>query len=211
MKITTVFLDFDGVVADTEPLYGVFWGSIAEKYHLAPDFPALIKGMTMTAIFDRYFPLLPEKERQGIIRDCQDFELTMDYREIAGAIDFIRLLKQKNYKVGLVTSSSGSKMQRALGQLQLEGVFDTIVTADRIKQGKPHPMCYLLAATDLQAEPWECVVFEDSFSGIEAGTEAGMRVVGLATTNPAETIADKVHAVIPDFADAVKVLSCFVN
>lgn len=211
MKITTIFLDFDGVVADTEPLYGIFWGQMADKYHLGTDFPALIKGMTMTAIFDRYFPNVPEEERQEIVRDCQSYEGTMDYREVAGAIDFIRLLKQKNYKVGLVTSSPGSKMGRALGQLCLEDVFDTVVTADRIQQGKPHPMCYLMAATDLRVKPQECVVFEDSFSGIEAGNRAGMKVIGLATTNSAEAISGKVHAVIPDFSDAGKVLDYFVN
>ena len=67
-------------------------------------------------------------------------------------------------------------------------------------------MCYLLAARDLQVDPGECVVFEDSFSGIQAGTVAGMRVIGLAKTNPEEAIGDKVSAVIPDFSRPEKVL-----
>ena len=45
----------------------------------------------------------------------------------------------------------------------------------------------------------ECVVFEDSFSGLEAGRRAEMKVVGLATSNPAEKIADKADVVVPDF------------
>lgn len=45
MDITTIFFDFDGVVADTEPLYDIFWRQVAEKYHIGiPDFPAKIKG-----------------------------------------------------------------------------------------------------------------------------------------------------------------------
>ena len=81
-----------------------------------------------------------------------------------------------------------------------------MVTADRITAGKPDPMCYLLAARDLQVKPGECVVFEDSFSGIQAGTAAGMRVIGVATTNPEKAICDKVSAVIPDFSQPETIL-----
>lgn len=116
------------------------------------------------------------------------------------------MLKTKGYRVGLVTSSYRIKIERALKLMDIEKVFDTIVTADRITSGKPDPMCYLLAARDLQVKPGECVVFEDSFSGIQAGTVAGMRVIGLATTNPEEAIGDKVSAVIPDFSRPEKVL-----
>ena len=78
-------------------------------------------------------------------------------------------------------------------------MFDTIVTADRITKGKPDPMCYLLAANDLNVSPADCIVFEDSFAGIQAGTDAGMRVIGLSTTNPEETLKNKVYEVIPNF------------
>lgn len=51
MDITTIFFDFDGVVADTEPLYDIFWRQVAEKYHIGiPDFPAKIKGTTLQRI-----------------------------------------------------------------------------------------------------------------------------------------------------------------
>lgn len=211
-KTTTVLFDFDGVVADTENLYSVFWSGIAEKFCLGiPDFAARVKGSTMTTIFDNYFSHLSEDERQGIIRDCVAFELAMEYREVAGAFDFIQLLKQEGYKVGLVTSSPDSKMGVALQRLHLEGVFDTVVTANRIERGKPDPMCYRVAAEDLGSVPCECVVFEDSFSGIEAGKGAGMRVIALSTTNTPTALSGKAYSIIPDFTDKDKILSCFVN
>ena len=62
MDITTIFFDFDGVVADTEPLYDIFWRQVAEKYHIGiPDFPAKIKGTTLQRIYELYFSdLLPK-------------------------------------------------------------------------------------------------------------------------------------------------------
>ena len=80
-------------------------------------------------------------------------------------------------------------------------LFDTIVSAERVEYGKPNPECYLLAAKDLNVKPENCIVFEDSFAGIEAGNAAGMVVVGLATTNPANMLEDKTVKVIPDFSD----------
>ena len=89
--------------------------------------------------------------------------------------------------------------KRAFGLLHLDNLFDTLVTADRITQGKPDPMCYLLAAKDLNVSPEDCIVLEDSFNGIQSGKDAGMRVIGLSTTNPAESLRDKVYEVIPNF------------
>ena len=207
-KITTTLFDFDGVVADTESLYDIFWTGIEKKYQLKiPGFSARIKGTTMQNIFNTYFSDLSDEEQQKIAEACSGYEKEMEYKEIKGSVAFLHTLKKKGYKVGLVTSSLIEKIQIALKRMGLETVFDTIVTADRVTKGKPDPMGYLLAAKDLGAEPQECVVFEDAFTGIQAGTTAGMRVIGLATTNPAETICDKVFAVIPDFCDEEHVLS----
>ena len=211
-KITAVLFDFDGVVADTEGLYAVFWGNIAERYRLnIPDFTLQVKGMTMGAIFEKFFPGYPETEKQRIIEECMDYEYRMEFREVPGATGFIQWMKDRDYRVGLVTSSPDSKLEFALERLHLSDAFDTVVSADRIVRGKSDPMCYRLAAADLNVPPDECVVFEDSFFGIEAGKRAGMRVIGLSTTNPAKKIAEKADAVIPDFTDRDKVLSYFVN
>lgn len=211
-KITTALFDFDGVVADTETLYGVFWGNIAERYRLGvPDFTLQVKGMTMGAIFEQFFPGYPEAEKRRIVEECMDYEYRMEYREVPGATGFIQWLKERGFGVGLVTSSPDSKLKFALERLRLSDIFDTVVSADRIVRGKPDPMCYCLAAADLRVPPAECVVFEDSFFGIEAGKKAGMKVIGLSTTNPAEKVAKMADAVIPDFADRDKVLSYFVN
>lgn len=211
-KMTTALFDFDGVIVNTEPLYDIFWGRIGEEYQLGiPDFPARIKGTTLQHIMDTFFSHLPAGGKDKIIALSEAYEQEMDFPVIPGAVDFLQALKSEGCKLGLVTSSASAKMSTALRKLGIGGVFDTVVTADRITHGKPHPMGYLLAASDLQARPEECVVFEDAFSGIQAGTSAGMRVIGLATTNPAAAIRDKVYAVVPDFADAGKVLSLMLK
>jgi beta-phosphoglucomutase-like phosphatase (HAD superfamily) len=68
-----------------------------------------------------------------------------------------------------------------------------------VARTKPHPDCFLLADDTLDIPVERCVVFEDSFHGLEAANRAGMKVVGLATTNPADAIVDKCEVVISDF------------
>lgn len=196
----TAFFDFDGVIVDTEPIYDIYWNEAGERYQTGiPNFASVIKGTTLPYILEKYFSDRPEEYREMITRESMTFEQQMPMPPVPGALEFVHLLKSKGVKVGLVTSSDGIKLKRAFRLLELDGLFDTVVSADRITKGKPDPMCYLLAASDLHASPADCLVFEDSFAGIEAGTKAGMRVIGLSTTNSEESLKEKVYQVIPDF------------
>lgn len=200
MKKKTALFDFDGVIVDTEPLYDLFWDEAGVRYETGIDhFAAVIKGTTLPYIMEKYFSDRTEEFRQMVIKESTEYESTMPLPAMPGSIEFLHLLKENGVQIGLVTSSDNAKVTRAFKMHRLENLFDTVVTADRITKGKPDPMCYLLAATDLNVSPSDCLVFEDSFAGIQAGTAAGMRVIGLSTTNPAESLKDKVYEVIPNF------------
>lgn len=195
----TALFDFDGVVADTEPIYDQFWNEVAKRYHVGVDDLAhRIKGLIIPVIMKEYFSGYTEETRQEIIKASADFERTMPIPPMPGSIEFIQMLKAHGVKMGLVTSSGDTKIRRSLTLLGLEHTFDTLVTADRITKGKPDPMCFLLAAKDLNVMPKDCLVFEDSLHGIQSGVAAGMRVIGLSTTNPEEVLRDKVYKVIPN-------------
>lgn len=198
--ITTVLFDFDGVISDTEPLYDQYWNDAALRYHLGiPNFATKIKGTIMPDILATYFANHTEEQRAQIQAECDKFEEELVYPEIPGALVFLQRLKDKHFKLGLVTSSTSRKIENAIKILHLENTFDVIITADHITAGKPSPQCYLLAAQKLQADPSQCIVFEDSLAGIHAGKAAGMKVIGLSTTNSIETLKREVAIVIPDF------------
>ncbi|MDR2801676.1 MAG: HAD family phosphatase [Prevotellaceae bacterium] len=196
---TAVLFDFDGVVADTEPQYDLFFGRLAAKYHLGENFAALIKGTTLAAIMKKYFGNYPPEEQAEIIEEHRRYELQMNYTFISGAREAIARFRAQGYKTAVVTSSPSEKMNIALHAMNLEHAFDALITADKITKGKPDPMCYLLAAEELCVSPAECLVFEDSIAGITAGKEAGMKVIGLSTTLPAATLSRYVDTIIPNF------------
>ena len=194
--------DFDGVVVDTEPQYSLFWDEKGEIYHPEiPEFGHHIKGQTLTQIYSQYF-LHPEGLQSEITRELLDFETRMSFEFIPGVVDFMKELRRKGVKIAIVTSSNDQKMANAHRALpELKSMVDAIITADKVTHSKPHPECFLLGAETLQMPIDRCIVFEDSFHGLESGNRAGMKVIGLATTNPASSIADKASLVIPDFVD----------
>ena len=201
-KPIAALFDFDGVVVDTEPQYSLFWDEKGEKYHPEiPEFGHHIKGQTLTQIYSQYF-LHPEGLQSEITRELLDFETRMSFEFIPGVVDFMKELRRKGVKIAIVTSSNDQKMANAHRALpELKSMVDAIITAAKLTHSKPHPECFLLGAETLQMPIDRCIVFEDSFHGLESGNRAGMKVIGLATTNPASSIADKASLVIPDFVD----------
>jgi HAD superfamily hydrolase (TIGR01509 family) len=197
---TAFLFDLDGVIIDTEPQYDKFWNKAGKDYHSGiENFEKVIKGTTLPNIIFRYFSHLPEDKRKELEAANHAFDLQLEMNTIPGALDFLAESKKAGIKTGLVTSSDNEKLETVFRKLPVRQYFDTVVSADRITAGKPDPMCYLLAAKDLNIPPENCYVFEDSFSGIASGNAAGMKVIGLSTTNSAESIRDKVWKEIPDF------------
>ncbi|MDR0768512.1 MAG: HAD family phosphatase [Dysgonamonadaceae bacterium] len=192
--------DLDGVIIDTEPQYDRFWNKAGKEYHSGVEnLEKLIKGTTLSNIMSRYFSHLPDDKQKELEAANHAFDLQLEMNTIPGALEFLVESKKAGIKTGLVTSSDNEKLTSVFRKLSIRQYFDTVVSADRITAGKPDPMCYLLAAKDLNIPPENCYVFEDSFSGIAAGNAAGMKVVGLSTTNAAENIRSKVWKVIPNF------------
>lgn len=199
-KPIVALFDFDGVVMDTESQYTIHWNKQSEKYGLGiADFGRVIKGQTLTQIFENYFAHVPELHEQ-ITEELIAFQQTMHFEYIAGVKDFMQHLREHGVKMAIVTSSDLDKMNIVYREHpELPSMVDEILTAERFAQSKPHPECFLLGASVFNVPIENCVVFEDSFHGLEAGNRAGMKVIGLATTNPAEAIKDKATLVIPDF------------
>ena len=84
-------------------------------------------------------------------------------------------------KVGLATMSYCHQAQRVLEILKLKDAFDFIATRDDVERGKPDPEMYLLVARELGVDPTECLVIEDSPTGVLAAINAGMKVIAVST------------------------------
>lgn len=199
-KCVAALFDFDGVVMDTEPQYSIFWNEVGRKYHPEhEEFGKIIKGQTLQQIYSRHFDGM-ERAQAEITEGLNRFEAEMDYGYVPGVEEFMRSLRAHGVKTAIVTSSNEKKMANVYAaHPELKEMVDRILTAEMFRKSKPDPDCFLQGARLFDTLPSNCVVFEDSFHGIQAGNAAGMPVVGLSTTNPAEAIQNQCARVIPDF------------
>ena len=117
---------------------------------------------------------------------------------VPGILNFLKKLKEAKTPVALATSSRLESMDLVLDKFKLRSYFQIIINANQISRSKPDPEIYLKAANQLKINPKDCVVFEDSYSGVEAAKRAGMKVVLVMTSHTRKDIP-AVDLAIKDF------------
>lgn len=200
MAYKAALFDLDGVLIDSETLYTGFWEKVGRSHHLpSPTFAYDIKGTTLNDILTTHFP--DPNVRADVDRMLHEFENEIVYPVFPGALEFVDHLRSLGLKTVIVTSSDDKKMDYLFKQHpDFPSHFDAIVTATDVTHSKPHPEPYLIGAAKAGAAPEECIVFEDSFQGLESGRAAGCKVIGLATTNQADDVARMSDMVTPSLS-----------
>jgi HAD superfamily hydrolase (TIGR01509 family) len=105
-----------------------------------------------------------------------------------GVVDTIKLAKNADWKVGLVTTTSGDNVAALLSALSPTvqmGDFDVIVNSSTVEQPKPNKAAYSFALTNIAEEPAECVAIEDNVEGVQAAVAAGLACVAFPNVNTA--------------------------
>jgi mannitol-1-/sugar-/sorbitol-6-phosphatase len=184
--VTVVLSDLDGVLVDSQASIMRAWRAWGRRHGLeAAAVEAVEHGRPSGEIVAALAPGLDAAEESRAL-DALQAEDTADVVALPGAADLLRAFGPDG--VAVVTSCTAPLAEARLRAAGLEPP-PVVVTADRLRRGKPDPEGYLLAARALGAAPSECVVLEDAPAGVEAGRAAGMRVVALLTTHAPEELA----------------------
>ena len=205
MPYKAVLFDLDGVIFNTEPQYDRFWAEMAARFRPdAPEMVQAIKGTTLVSTMDAWFSGPYEKDREELVRLLNAFEAEMDFPYIPGFEAYLDGLRCRGIRTAVVTSSNLPKMENVYrSHPDFAPRFDAILTSEDFRASKPDPDCYLKAAARLGVSPTDCIVFEDSRTGIQSGKGAGAYVVGLVTTLPYATVHALADLTVRDFTDPV--------
>jgi HAD superfamily hydrolase (TIGR01509 family) len=203
MLYEAVLMDMDGVLIDTQQSILAFWQRVASTYHVhltQEDIDQHISGCSALHTMTTLLPPLDEPEQLSLFRDLHEYEASLSYQEVRGAIALLREFKRRHIPVALVTGAGQWKVDVVLQQLDLEPLFAVRVTGDDVQASKPAPDGYMLAAHRLGKEPQACVVFEDAVNGVLAALAARTVCIGIRTTAPAcALLAAGAACIIPDF------------
>lgn len=183
-SITTLFFDWDGTVVDSAHL-----GLIAYEKSFA-ELGIPFDHDTYCSVYSPNW--LSVYEGMGLPKEHwqrADELWTQHYDEqraelIEGAGDTLRKLRQKGYRLGVVSSGNDCRINREIQELGLGGFFEVVICHEQIKNRKPHPEGLETAMRSLGSSQSETCYVGDTPEDIEMGKRAGTLTVGIRSAYP---------------------------
>lgn len=194
-EFDAAIFDMDGTMINNMNYHKKAWMEFARRYGLdltEEEFHGKFSGKKNDQIFQMVFnkELTKEEifnyteEKEGIYRELYAPEI----KEVPGLFEALRVLMDNNKKLAIATTASRKNREFGLRALRLTETFPVILGDEDVTKGKPDPEIYLETAKRLGVEPARCLVFEDTPSGVQAGKNAGMTVIGIMTTHSKEEL-----------------------
>ena len=184
-QVRAIIFDLDGVLADSEP----WWNEIDAK--MLAEHGVTYKGEYHRDVLGVSYRIAIEfyKKKFGISAPTEELmkrrgEIATEYFAnrvglFPSTKDVLNELREVKLRIAVATSSVGASARPFLDRHQLTQFFEVIITGDEIERGKPAPDIYLRTAEKLAIAANECLVIEDSLSGIAAAKAAHMRVAAI--------------------------------
>ncbi len=201
-----VIFDMDGVIVDSNPLITATWKAFFATHgielsddqlnhyvfgRMGKDTLRLVFGEDLT---EPQIAAHLKKVEEGVWEKYQQQGVI-----VQGFKAFVEKLLAAGIKIAIATSSPSQNVKVVMEMAGTTSLFTTITDASQIQHSKPHPEIYLKTADKLGIDVSNCVVFEDSFSGIQSAKSAGMHVIGVTTTHTPAELAPLTAATVPDF------------
>jgi HAD superfamily hydrolase (TIGR01509 family) len=195
--IKGVLFDMDGVLVDSEPFIckaaimmfeelGI--KVVPEDFH---PFVGMGENRYIGGVAEHHGANVDIEKVKARTYEIYENIVRGNLTPLPGVHKFISVCREKGFRLALATSADRVKMEVNLREIGLTSdTFNYIVTGLDVKNKKPSPDIYIMAAERIGLEPHECLVVEDAVSGIKAGKSAGCRCLGLTTSFKAEILSE---------------------
>ena len=182
--MSAILFDMDGTLVDSEPLWlqaeveimaqvGCVWTAQDQIDCLGGP-----RAKTEKMMQDKCGNSKPDGYFGEQLDKLMVKKLESDLELIPNALELLNECRNSGLKIGLVTASGSQLMNSVLKRLPRE-LFDVVVSGDDVKNSKPAPDPYLLAAEKIGVEIKHCLVIEDSITGVTSGLSSGAQVIGI--------------------------------
>lgn len=183
-NIQAIIFDMDGVIFDTERLYLNTWTMVFERYgyKITKEVYTSVMGRGRKNVINTFLRKYGEDLPIEEMYKEKDYELNklIENNQVDikyGVYEVLEFLKENGYKVALATSAKRDRAMKHLTYAKIIDKFDAIICGEDVINSKPNPEIFLKAADALNVKRENCIVIEDSESGVKAGYSAGMKVI----------------------------------
>ena len=187
-SVKALLFDIDGTLADTDALHlqafnQVFGprGHIFDRARASKE----LMGFSNASIGARFLPDEPPERRLAIMDEKEAAFRNLvagKIRPLPGLMPLLARADQAGVPMVAVTNAPRLNAEMLLAGLGISDRFKAIVIGDELAHGKPHPMPYLSGLRAVNAAAKLCLAFEDSRSGIQSASAAGIATIGLRTS-----------------------------
>ena len=204
MSDFAVIFDMDGVIAHTNPHHKIAIQQFCADHGIQLNeltFQHKIYGRTNRDWITNVFGEITDEQRDAYAKEKEAMFRKMYTPEpVTGLIAFLDLLATNKIPRSIATSAPPENVDFILDRIGIRKYFNTILDERMVIHGKPNPEIYLKTAKAIGLPNNQCIVIEDSLSGITAARKAGSKVIGITTTHTPQEMTET-DLVINDFND----------
>ncbi|HHF1961452.1 TPA: beta-phosphoglucomutase family hydrolase [Haemophilus influenzae] len=181
-----LIFDMDGTLIDTMPVHAQAWTMVGKKFGYEFDFQIMYNfgGATVRTIAGEMMKAanMPLDRIEDVLAAKRElsYQLIPTQSKLLPTFEIVKYFHQKK-PMALGSGSHRKIIDMLMDTLTIAPYFSAIVSADDVKEHKPHPETFLRCAELIQANPSRCIVFEDADLGVQAGLNAGMDVFDVRT------------------------------
>jgi len=214
LKFRACIFDFDGILVNSEIILVKLWVKAADEcgYSFQEELFNNCLGRTWQDIkkiqidhfgkdypFDTVYKKVQEYFKQEINKNGLPL--------VPGVLDVRQFLEDSHIDMAVASSTFRDEVLYRMKRAGLDHLFNTMLGGDDIKNPKPAPDIFLKAAEALQASPADCLVIEDSESGVLAAKAAGMKVVMVQNLSPiTDTMRENANGIFHSHAELLQFL-----
>lgn len=215
MNIKAVLFDMDGLMVDTESLATEAFIHSAKKqgYDMTKEETLMVLGFTTKSIYEFWENYFKNSDVSGkqLVDDhykyIENVLFTTGPKKMPYIEELLKYLKENNYKVAVASSSNMNHIINNMEKTGLKKHIDEFASGAEVKNGKPAPDVFLLAAERLGVEPKKCLVLEDSKAGVIAGSSAGAKVIMVPDMfEPDDECKEKAYKIVNNLGEVINML-----
>lgn len=181
-KITTLLFDLDGTLIDTNELIISSFLHTLEKYYPSKYQREDVLPFMGPSLYESFGSIDPDRVEEMVF-EYRAYNIAHHnelVKEFEGVPETIHTLKEKGYKLGIVTTKLYDVVLKGLRFMQLESYFDVVVASDHVSKTKPDPESIFKALEQLSSSPSKAIMVGDNYHDILAGKNAGTKTAGVA-------------------------------